>query len=127
MFRKTTILPTEDAALAEKLFNDLVHEQPYCIYVALGAGPEREKVAQRADNLTGSQTDPRWVIWAMKPSLIAQAVSKLSNGQLLTGKLDTAWGFSLSFGDEVRDVVDGTEPLPSLTRILLSFAKAEAP
>ncbi len=123
--RKTTVLPTDDAALAENMFKEMVHEQPYYIFVALGTGSEAETVVQRADNLTGSPTDPRWVIWARYPQHIRPAVAALSHSERIVDKLDTARGFSISLSDEVRDVIKGTEPVPSLTRILLAFAEAE--
>jgi hypothetical protein len=125
--RKTTILPTDDPVLAQRLFKDLVHEQPYYIFVALGTGSEAETVVQRADNLTGNPTDPRWVIWARNAQQIRPAIAELKNSDRIVGKLGTARGFSISLSDEVRDVIDGTEPLPSLTRILLAFAEAEKP
>lgn len=125
MLRKTTILPTDDAALARSMFDDLVHNQPYYIFVALGTGPDAETVVQRADNLTGNPGDPRWVIWARHPQLIKDAVGKLHNSDRVLSKLGTARGFSLSLSDEVCNVIEGTEPVPSLTRILLAFSEAE--
>jgi hypothetical protein len=126
VLRKTTILPTDDAALAGKMFTELVNEQPYYIFVALGTGVEAETVVQRADNLTGNPTDPRWVIWARVPQHIKPVVEPLKNSDRIVDKLDTARGFSLSLSDEVRDVVEGAR-VPSLTRLLLAFAEAEKP
>jgi hypothetical protein len=93
--------------------------------VVLGDGEDAQTVVQRADNLTGQQTDPRWVIWARNPKLIEDDLRALKNSKRIVDKLDTAYGFSLSLADEVRDVIEKNEGVPSLTRILISFASAE--
>jgi len=122
MLKKTTILP-DDAKVAERLFNDLVHNQPYYLFVALGADANAETVAQRADSLAGLPEEPRWVVWARNPQSIAKVVKKLVNADKVD--LDSARAFTLSLSDEVRDVIEGDEPVPNLTRILLAFANAE--
>jgi hypothetical protein len=122
--RKTTILPADDAELAVRLFREVVHNYPYHVFVVL-PGRDAETVVQRADNLTGQQADPRWVIWARAPKLIEAELDTLKNSDRLKGRLATAHGFSLSLSDEVRDVIGGDEDVPNLTRILLAFANAE--
>lgn len=123
--RKTTILPAHDKDLATKLFREIVHNYPYHVFVVLRDGADAETVVQRADNLAGQQTDPRWVIWARAPKLIEDDLKELKNSKRIMDKLDTAYGFSLSLADEVRDVIEENEGVPNLTRILLSFASAE--
>ena len=122
MLKKTTILP-DDAKVAERLFNELVHEQPYYLFVALGASADAETVAQRADSLAGLPQEPRWVVWARKPKSIAKVVAELVGADKVD--LESARAFTLSLSDEVRDVIEGDEPVPNLTRILLAFANAE--
>jgi hypothetical protein len=123
VLKKTTILP-DDAKLAERLFSDLVHNQPYYLFVALGGDRDAELVAERADRLAGLPEEPRWVVWARKPESIAKVVAKLVNADRVD--LGSAQAFSLSLSDEVRDVITADEPVPNLTRILLAFATAEA-
>lgn len=127
VLRKTTVLPSDDAALAQRMFKEMVHEQPYYIFVALGTGPEAQTVVQRADNLTGNPTDPRWVIWARNPQQIRSAVAELKNSERIVDKLGAARGFSISLSDEVRDVIDAAAPVPTLARILRAFVEAEKP
>lgn len=122
MLKKTTILP-DDAKVAERLFSDLVHNQPYYLFVALGADANAETVAQRADSLAGLPDEPRWVVWARNPQSIAKVVKKLVNADKVD--LDSARAFTLSLSDEVRDVIEGDEPVPNLTRIFEAFSSAE--
>jgi hypothetical protein len=122
---KTTILPTDDDDLAKKLFESLVFEQPYCLLVVLGKGPDAEKFVQRASKLTGRQHEPRWVVWAREPNQIKATLADLANSDKIIGQLDTARGFCLSLSDEVRDVISKSDSVPNLTRILLAFAEGE--
>jgi hypothetical protein len=123
VLKKTTILP-EDASVAERLFRDLVHNQPYYLFVVLGATRDAETIVERADSLAGLDHEPRWVVWARKPQTIAKVVRKLANGAQVNLQSDQA--FMLSLADEVRDVIPGSDPLPNMTRILLAFSNAES-
>jgi len=122
MLKKTTILP-DDPKVAERMFSELVHDQPYYLFVVLGSDEDAETVAQRADSLAGLQEEPRWVVWARKPRSIAKVVDNLVGGDKV--ELNSAHAFTLSLSDEVRDVMKGDEPVPNLTRILLAFTNAE--
>lgn len=123
--KKTTILPTDEKALARRMFSELVDEEPHVLMVVLGKGPEAETFAKRASKLTGAETEPRWVVWARKPDQIADLVVGLEGSDKLGSGLDQVRGFSMSLGDSVRDVILGSEPVPGLTRILLAFVRAE--
>jgi hypothetical protein len=122
---KTTILPTDDDAIAKKIFESLVFEQPYCVLVVLGKGPDAEKFVESASKLTGEPRDPRWVVWAREPRQIKATLSGLSGAEDVLEQLDSARGFCLSIFDEVRDVIKGSEDVPNLTRILLAFGRGE--
>jgi hypothetical protein len=123
---KTTILPADDDALAKKIFESLVFEQPYCVLVVLGKGPGAEKFVERASKLTGEPRDPRWVVWAREPRQIETTLAALNDAEDILEQLNSARGFCLSIVDEVRDVIKGSEDVPNLTRILLAFARGEA-
>jgi len=123
-FRKTTILPTDDRDLARRMFKDLVHEEPHVLLVVLHTGKDAEVFAQRADKMSGKEGEPRWVVWARNPDDIAVNIAALTGANKL-GALPRVRGFSLSLSDDVRDVITMDEPLPSLLRIFLAYARAE--
>ena len=52
-------------------------------------------------------------------------VQELRGPAELLRKIPASRGFSLSLADEVKDVITGSESVPSLLRILKAFAKAE--
>jgi len=122
---KTTILPTDEKKLALHIFRQLIFEKPHVILVVCGRGPDAETFVQRADRLTFSEKDPRWVVWARKPEQIKEVIDQLKDPQGLRDTLRDSRGFSLSLTDELRDVILGSEPVPSLMRIDKAFTKAE--
>lgn len=121
---RTTILPSDEKDLARAMFRQLVHEQAKVLFVVLGKGDEAETVVQRADLVARTSTW-RWVCWARKPEHVQEDIRALQGSGDLADTLDQTWGFSTSFGDEVRDRVLKTEPVPGITRIMLSYARAE--
>lgn len=123
---KTTILPTDDADLAKRLFDRLIFEEPHFLLVVLGVGPDAETFAQRADRLAGAPGEPRRVVWARQPADIVASVRRLRGADALVGQLGTARGFALSIDEEVRDVIPANEAVPSLSRIMLAWSRAEA-
>ncbi|HSG98442.1 MAG TPA: hypothetical protein VLB27_00230, partial [candidate division Zixibacteria bacterium] len=125
-------LPTDSPAFARRLFTELVNDHPYVLFVTLHTGAQAEKLVTRAAALAGTANSPRWVVWARKPNHIADVIAECKGHELITGGtgsvaegLDTLRGFSMSLGDEVRDVIKLTDPEPSYLRIIASYAKAE--
>ena len=122
---KTTILPTDDKDLAMRMFRELIFEKPAVLMVVRGRDADAETFVQRADRLAGEEIDPRWVVWVRKPEQVEEVVQELKRTAELLRKIPTSRGFSLSLADEVKDVIAGSEPVPSLVRILKAFTKAE--
>ena len=123
--KKTTILPSDEKSLARRMFNELVHEEPYVLMVVLGKGREAETFVQRAAKLSGAEGEPRWVVWVRKPEQIADLICALQGSDRLGQDLGQIRGFSMSLTDSVRDVIPASEPVPSLSRILLAYVRAE--
>ena len=124
VLERTTILPTDDKHLARALFRELVHEQAKVLLIVLGTGKEAETTVQRADKLARAAA-LRWVCWARKPAHLQEDVRELADSGTLADELEATRVFTTSFGDEVRDRIPGTDPVPSMTRLLLAFARAE--
>lgn len=124
--KKTTILPTDSAAYAARLFRDWVQNEPYVLFVAQGTDSLIEQMVNRADKLAGVPSDPRWVIWARRPEDIQAVIEELSGPEALKAAIHGARGFSVGLGDDVRDVIRADEPEPNMVRILKAFVRAEA-
>ncbi len=125
--RKTTILPSDEKGLAQRMFRHLIHEQAHVLLVVLGKGHEAETLVQRADKLSGLVGEPRWVCWARKPDHIKAVVEELRDDDEKLGELEGVRGFALALTDSVRDVFPREDRVPSLVRILLAFMRAEMP
>jgi len=120
---KTTILPTDDAVLAAKLFGHLVFEEPVALLVVLGTGPDADTFVQRADKLAGQPEEPRRVVWVRKPEIGDALIRSLKGKKVDAG----AKGFSMSaLSAIVRDVVAANEDVPDLARVFQLWANAEA-
>jgi hypothetical protein len=119
---KTTILPSDSDAAAQ-LFRKLVFDTPVVLLVVLGTGAVAEGFVQRADQLAGTPTEPRRVVWAREPNHIAQEVSALGNNP---GVAPPIQGFSIpALTNNIADVIQGNT-VPDLLRIFEAFARAEA-
>lgn len=125
--RKTTILPSDEKGLAQRMFRHLIHERAHVLLVVLGKGSEAESLVQRADRLSGLPGEPRWVCWARKPDQIRSVVEELKDDGDLLANLDEVRGFALGLADSVRDAFPRSESVPSLVRILFAFMRAERP
>ncbi|HCA79253.1 MAG TPA: hypothetical protein DEP53_05910 [Bacteroidetes bacterium] len=125
--KKTTILPTDDAALANRLFKHLIDEVPTVLFIVFGIGEEAEILVQRADKLAGAENEPRRVVWARRPELVASVLSTLKGETEMVAKIVSLQvrAFTLSLSDVVKDLLTLDEPLPSLTRVLKAYVRAE--
>lgn len=125
VMKKTTILPSDEKKIARRMFTELVHESPHILMVVLHKGTDSETFARRAANLTGNEDEPRWVVWARKPEQVEDLILALDGADQLGNDLARIRGFSTSLSDVVRDVISVSEPVPSLTRVMLAFVRAE--
>lgn len=119
---QTTILPTDDPALARRMLEELIHEEPLVLLVVQGADDVAERTVRRADKLASL---PRWVVWARHADDIAPVRETLQGDPDLIAELADAQAFALSLSDTVQDVIRAEEPAPDLVRLLLAFLRAE--
>jgi hypothetical protein len=126
-FRKTTVLPLDDAQEARHLFRQWVHDRPHVLFVVLGSGPDREALVSKAGMFAGTEHQPRWVIWARDLSVIQADIAQLKEGT--TGLKQTvlsgdARAFVLSLGDAIHDVISSSETADNF-RVNLAYMRAE--
>jgi hypothetical protein len=126
MFKKTLVLPTDDAALAAKMFHEIVHDEPYVLLVVLGDSDVAQQTVTRADKLAGAPDDWRWVVWARVPAHIAAEVQAMRDKGIKPDMQKPDIAFSTSLGDTIVDVIAASEPKPDNVRIFLAFAHGEA-
>ena len=124
--RKTTILPTDDAALAKSMLREWIEDQPHVLWFTIGDDDDAEATAERGDTMAGKPEVERWCIWVRDPATVSDVFDQLKLGQWKRNQLDTARAFTLSRDDEVRDLIPKSKPVPNHTRALLAYAKAEA-
>ena len=125
MLRKTTIIPTDDAALALKLMRQLIYEEAHVLMVVLGSDALAEQTVERADKLTGATAEPRWVAWLRKPELVQELLDELKVTKPQRAALKNAIACSLSLGDVVRDIVPRS-PEPDMFRLRDAFHLRQA-
>lgn len=123
---KTTILPTDSKKDAINMLSELIFDEPLVLLIVLGKNDAASRLVQRADKLTGTLDEPRWIVWARRPEQIEEVVALLQNNNQLVANYQAALAFSLSFSDTVRDLIMQTDPEPDMVRILESFIKAES-
>ena len=123
---KTTILPTDSKKDAINMLSELIFDEPLVLFIVLGKGDAARRLVHRADKLTGTMHEPRWVVWARRPEQIEEVVALLQNNGQLVADYRAALAFSLSLSDTVRDLIMNSDPEPDMVRILESFVKAES-
>ena len=121
---KTTELPRDDDARARQLFEQVVQDAANRFFVVLGQGAAAQALVRLADKLAGAPDDPWRVVWARKPPAIQAAVAQLHEGDDVA--VDADRGFAVSLSRRVTDIIKGEEPAPDATRVMFSFATAEA-
>src|SRR6476660_7140317 len=126
--RKTKLLPLDNPGEAKRLLHELIHDEPFILFVVLGAGPNAEALASKAGKFAGLENEPRWVVWARRPSDVTSEIEPLKEAS--AGFRDRILGggaaaFTMSFGDEIRDVIDAGE-LADNVRVVSAYLSAEA-
>lgn len=127
-FYKTTVLPLDNPAEAQRLLNELIHGEPEVLFVVLGTGTAAESLVSKAGKFAGTLDDQRWVVWARKLDDVRPVFDVLKETAL--GKKDAvlrgAAAFTLSISDEIRDVLAANEVLDNV-RVQQAYVRAEAP
>lgn len=121
---KTTILPTDDAQLAQRVLRDLIYEEPLVLLVVLGTGEEANTFVERASRNAGARNEPWWVVWARKPKAMQPVLDDLTGKKL--GDVDKLRGFTLSMSDRVVDTFLLSDPVPDQLAILTAFMRSAA-
>jgi hypothetical protein len=126
-FPKTKELPSNDPNTASKLFQQMLAE-PFILLVVLGDDRSAEDLVSKAASLTGLANEPRWVIWARRPSALSADIEQLKEAtpglknQIASGSVAA---FTTSLKDEVCDVILTSETADNV-RIELAYLNAEA-
>jgi len=125
-FRKTTVLPLGNPAEAQRLLRRWIFDEPHIVFVALGEGAVAEALVARAGRLAGPDEEKRWVVWARSEKDIDDVIVQLNVDDAKKGAIrNGALAFSVSFGNEIADVVDRNDELDNV-RVEIAYARAEA-
>jgi hypothetical protein len=112
MLRNTLILPSTDAGLAARLFQEAIEDLDVVLMLIVGEGPRIEQLVAWADQLANKtmamSVNVRRVVWIRDPHAIAEQLSAL----LGSDPLPTIT--VLNFHDQVKDrlVDDGQNLVP---------------
>jgi hypothetical protein len=125
--RKTKVLPLDNPIEARRLFRELVHDEPFILFVVPGQGPNAEALVSKAGKFAGLENEPRWVVWARRLDDIASEILLLK--EATPGMKDQVLGngaaaFTTSFGDEIRDVIRNDEVADNV-RVVQAYLRAE--
>lgn len=125
---RTVILPTDDAALAQGLFNHLIDDEDCLVVVVIGDDDLARRVVRLADAraravIAGFE---RKVLWARDAALVMEEIQRLKEGK---AKLPSTWAktviaFSVSLADAVMDVIKRKDPSINFVRLERAFANA---
>ncbi len=128
--QKTTIIPTDDQAVARRMLTSAIFEDVHVLLVVYGTESLSEFVVAKADILARAAPWRR-VVWLRRPeqvSEVLQLVSSQPDLPSISGPDVVA--FSLSMGDEVHDVIlrddANLDPPLGKARIYTAFTRAEA-
>ena len=122
--KKLTILPCRNPEKAKKIFQTLLFDEAYLLFVVLGAGPNVEKILELSTKVAGSSSDPGMVVWIKEPGVVSDILNKLDDPGNLLGDLKSVLAFVLSIRDKVVDVIKADEKPVDYVRVFESFMKA---
>lgn len=127
-FRKTTVLPLDNAQEAQRLLRQLINDEPYVLFVVLGEGPEREQLVSKAGKFAGLEGDLKWVVWARSLEQVRPVLETLKGDSQIKNKVLTAspQAFVLSFADEFRDVIEQNEAANNV-RVVKAYLSGQKP
>lgn len=118
---KTTILPTDDAALAGQMLTHLIHEEPYVLLLVMGTGADAQALAERGSRCSGAKGEPWQVVWIRDPNGVKSILDALQNPK--DAPTTGALGMVLSLEDSIYEVFT---TLPSNLDIITAFVGAAA-
>lgn len=116
---KTTLLPTDDAATAREILEDLVYEEPHVLLLVFGTSDDARTLAERGSRNAGAREEPWWVVWIRDPECVRETLEGFANPRELDW--EGALGVVLNCEDEIHAVFT---TLPRHLEILAAFTSA---
>ena len=114
----TVIIPSDDADLAQKLFDSLVYQEDCLLVVILGDTDESKQAVTFADKRANVVVEgfTRKVAWVRDINSLSSRITAIKDGNgSLTGKdLSQVLGFSVSLANTVADVMNISEEITFL-------------
>jgi hypothetical protein len=125
----TTIVPTDDAAVAKQVLTSTIFGGNHVLLVVCGTDELSQFLVQTADVLAGAAPWRR-VVWLRQPAQVAEVLQNLTECSGLPSIQDpNAVAFSVSLMDKVSDVILRTDPNLApprgRARVYAAFLKAQ--
>lgn len=125
VLRKTTILPTDDPAEAQRMLREWIEQQPQVLWITFGNDADAKLTAERGDATAGTLDDARWCVWARDRAAVEPVISGLGHGTFKRPQVASARAITLSRDDDIRDVLPASKPVPNFTRSVAAWIRAE--
>ncbi|MCK9421489.1 MAG: hypothetical protein M0Q38_02720 [Bacteroidales bacterium] len=122
----TTIIPTDDKELADRLMNSLIYDQAVVLGIVVGNDNWCIDLIQKADRVAYARKSIRRAVWIRNPKLVDKILSSLfshSEGLIIPETLP--YFFTVTMADKACDIILPGEINPDNVSIDKSFRKAE--
>ena len=123
MLEKTTELPPGDPATAQRMFSELIYDEPFVLLVVLGEDLEAVDLVDRADKVAGDVQSLRHVVWMRNPDNHQNQIAALESSDQLDNQ--DALAFCTNNDDAVCDVILRSEAPVKFRRIIQAFIRGE--
>jgi hypothetical protein len=122
----TTIIPTDDSALANRLMKSLIEKNDIVLGIVAGNDDWSKQLIQNVDVVAMNRKEVRHAVWIQNPSLVYDLIEPLfSTGKGFNFPAGHSCFFTVSLSHNVCDLVNIGEPNPDISRIDDAFISAE--
>ena len=122
----TTIIPTDDSALANRLMKSLIDDQAVVLGIVVGTDDWSNNAIQKVDKVAYSRREIRRSVWIRNIEPVRPLIQSLfSNSPGFAMPGTPPFMITVSMADKVFDLILSSEPVFDYVRIDKAFLLAE--
>ncbi len=122
-YEKIITLP-QNPQKAISIFEDLIHNQVYVLFVVLWDDDISDKLLDLGSKAAGGLSDPGMVVWITNPETIQSVIDQLNDKTGSINNLNSVRAFMLSISDNIVDVIMEDERRIDMLRVWKSIQLA---